>query len=316
MVVQALRWLGRHARAILPFSLVLGAALPEVGALLMPLVPIVVGVFLVQAMVQVEWQTLFGSIRNPRLAIFAVTWLLIGAPLLAGIVVPALGLPPGLTLALTLTAGMPPLLAAAGLAAMVGLDSTLALVIVVAATLMTPLTLPWIATFIVSGELNAPAGALFIRAVTIVGGAVVLAAVIRWSVGKRRIETYAQEISGAGVLFLVLFALPVMAPFAPAAREDPWSLVGFVVAVFSICLVQHVIATALFWKAGRWRAFTVGFMACNRNMALLFAILPPPVDSSIVLYIAAAQFPIYIMPSALYPAYRRFAVPTSAPRTA
>lgn len=309
MIAGVLHWLGRHAKAILPFSLVLGAALPDVGTLLMPLVPSLVGLFLVQAMVQVDWNTLFGSIRQPRLAILALCWILIGAPVLVGIVVPYLGLPAGLALALTLTAGMPPLLSAATMTEMVGLDTVLALVIVVAATLLIPFTLPWVATSLVAGEMNAPVGVLFLRAVTIVGGAVALSLVLRWFVGRRRIEARRKEIAGAGVLLLVVFAIPVMAPFAQAAQTDPLTLTGFIAAVFAISLVQHILATALFWHAGRWRAFTVGFMACNRNMALLFAVLPPPVDPAVVLYIAAAQFPIYIMPTALYPVYRRFALP-------
>ena len=309
MIGCALRWLGRNAKAILPFSLVLGVALPEVGALMMPLVPALVSLFLVQAMVQVDWTTLFASIRDPRLAILALCWLLVGAPLLVGFVVPHLGLPAGLVLALSLTAGMPPLLSAATMVAMVGLDTVLALVIVVGATLITPFTLPWIATSVVSGELNAPVGVLFLRAITIVGGAVALSLFLRWIAGRKFIEARRQEIGGAGVVLLVVFAIPVMTPFAHAASTEPMTLAGFIVAVFAISLIQHILATALFWKAGRWRAFTVGFMACNRNMALLYAVLPPPVDPAIVLYIAAAQFPIYIMPTALYPVYRRFALP-------
>jgi len=55
---------------------------------------------------------------------------------------------------------------------------------------------------------------------------------------------------------------------------------------------------------GRRDALTVGFLAGTRNMGLLLAVLPATVDPALFLYIATAQFPIYIMPTLLRPIYR------------
>jgi BASS family bile acid:Na+ symporter len=49
----------------------------------------------------------------------------------------------------------------------------------------------------------------------------------------------------------------------------------------------------------------VGYCSGGRHNALLMAVLPATADPDIFLFIAAVQFPIYIIPALLQPLYRR-----------
>jgi BASS family bile acid:Na+ symporter len=62
---------------------------------------------------------------------------------------------------------------------------------------------------------------------------------------------------------------------------------------------------AVFSVFGRDTALSVGFSSGNRNMALLLAVLPAGVNPDIPLYFALGQLPIYVLPAALTPLYRR-----------
>ena len=67
---------------------------------------------------------------------------------------------------------------------------------------------------------------------------------------------------------------------------------------------KAVTALGFLWL-GRPAAFTVGFLAGNRNMGLLLVVLPAGLHPDIALYFALAQFPIYILPALLKPLYGR-----------
>jgi BASS family bile acid:Na+ symporter len=70
-----------------------------------------------------------------------------------------------------------------------------------------------------------------------------------------------------------------------------------------LCNLVMVIATWAFLD--RRSALTVGYCSGGRHNALLMAVLPATADPDIFLFIAAVQFPIYIIPALLQPLYRR-----------
>ena len=52
---------------------------------------------------------------------------------------------------------------------------------------------------------------------------------------------------------------------------------------------------------GRRENLSIAFAAGARNLAVIFAVLPSNVDPDMLVYFAAGQFPIYIMPAILKP---------------
>ena len=70
-------------------------------------------------------------------------------------------------------------------------------------------------------------------------------------------------------------------------------------------LCNLVMAAGMLPFLDRRTALTAGYCSGGRHNALLMAVLPVTADPDIFLFIAAVQFPIYLMPALLQPFYRR-----------
>ena len=90
------------------------------------------------------------------------------------------------------------------------------------------------------------------------------------------------------------------------AMAQPLKLAGFVAGAFAgMLLCNLVVAAGAFPFLGRRDALTAGYCSGGRHNALLMAVLPASADADIFLFIAAVQFPIYLIPTLLQPLYRR-----------
>ena len=80
-----------------------------------------------------------------------------------------------------------------------------------------------------------------------------------------------------------------------------------IAAAFTVNLALQAIGAAVFWRAGRAQALTVGLLSGNRNLALLLAVLVDRAEFDVLLFFAVGQFPIFVLPAVLAPVYRRIA---------
>ena len=85
---------------------------------------------------------------------------------------------------------------------------------------------------------------------------------------------------------------------------DPLLVFELLVLSFVITFGLIVITAALFWPAGAERALTLGVSAGTRNMGLMLA-AASGVSDLVWLYIAVAQFPIFLAPQLLHPLISR-----------
>jgi hypothetical protein len=74
-------------------------------------------------------------------------------------------------------------------------------------------------------------------------------------------------------------------------------------------LCNLVVAAGTLAFLDRRVALTAGYCSGGRHNALLMAVLPASVDADVFLFIAAVQFPIYLIPTLLQPVYRRLLPP-------
>lgn len=303
VIGPGLRAVAAWTRPVLPAGIVLGLALPDLAALLNPLLPAAVVALLVLSMLRIDWPSLRLTLNRPLAAALAVAWVLLALPALAWIATAPLGLAEELRRSLVLVAAMPPILSAPALALLLGLDAAAALVTVVAATLLVPLTLPPMAALTVGAAVAEPL-ALFTRLVTVVAGALLASLAARRLAGTDRLARRAAEIDGVGVILLLLFAVALMDGVAERIASRPQDVALYAAAAFAANLAMQVLGVAVFRRAGMRRAVTVGFVSGNRNAALLLAVLPG-VEPALLLFVAVAQFPIYLLPSLLMPLYRR-----------
>ena len=96
------------------------------------------------------------------------------------------------------------------------------------------------------------------------------------------------------------------------AAAEPLKLAGFVAGAFAGMLLCNLVMTFITLPfLDRRTALTAGYCSGGRHNALLMAVLPITADPDIFMFIAAVQFPIYLIPTLLQPLYRRL-LPSSA----
>src|SRR3546814_7736935 len=94
-------------------------------------------------------------------------------------------------------AAAPPILSAAPIAMILGLDGALALVVGLIATLLTPLTVPPLAFVLLGLELDLGAMEFMARLGVVVVVAVAAAVVIRRAIGRERLPRVTRHLDGA-----------------------------------------------------------------------------------------------------------------------
>lgn len=304
MIGRILTLLARRATAILPFSVAIGLVFPGLASLLRPTITPLVVLILIVAMVRTDWPALRHLATRPLRIAFVMALVMIGIGLIVAPLARHLGIEPGLALAVSIMCFCPPITSAPAFAAILGLNQALCLVVAVAGLLIVPLTLPPMALVLLDLQLDVGVGALMARLAGLIGVALAVALLLRWRL-RDRLAALAYPIDGVGVLLLIVFAIAIFDGVTVQFLADPWRVLGFVAASFATHLVYQCLAIALSVRLGRRDALTAGFLAGTRNMGLLLAALPASTDPALFLFIATAQFPIYIMPTLLKPIYGR-----------
>jgi len=310
---RLLAFLGGHATWVLFIGVFLGLALPSLAALARPLLAPAVAVLLTATLVRIDWQVMLTYLRQPWLAALIIAWLLLGSPLAVAAALTFVPLPTSLTTALILMAAAPPILSAAPIAMILGLDGALALVVGLAATLLTPLTVPPLALALLGLQLDIGVVEFMTRLSLVIAAAVAAAAVIRRLIGRERLPRVATHLDGLVVSVMLVFAVAIMDGVTATLSTRPlvvalWLLVAFIANP----ALQLAGALAFSWL-GRRRALTVGLVSGNCNMGLLLAAFPPGTDKDVVLYFAVAQLPMYMLPAILLPLYRRLVRAENSP---
>lgn len=304
MIGRLLTVLAQRATAILPFSVAIGLVFPDLARLLRPTITPLVVLILIVAMMRTDWPALRHLAARPARVAFVMALVMVGIGLIVAPLARHLGLEPGLALAVSIMCFCPPITSAPAFAPILGLNQALCLVVAVAGLLIVPLTLPPMALLLLDLNLDIGVGALMARLAGLVGIAMAIALALRWWL-RDRLAQLARPIDGIGVLLLIIFAIAIFDGVTAQILADPWRVLAFVAASFAAHVAYQALAIVLALRLGRRDALTAGFLAGTRNVGLLLAALPGTTDPALFLFIATAQFPIYIMPTLLKPIYAR-----------
>lgn len=308
-VVGLLRRMGSVATTLLPFSLLLGLLFQDFAAAMRPLLMPLAVLLLMLALARVDWDRLAALLRRPGVAIVLSLANLVVVPLVVWPVWQGLGLWPGLIAALCLSAMAPGIISAATTAAFLRLDSSLALLISLFTNFLVPFTLPPLALWLLGLDLRIGLLDLSLRLATIVVLALIGAVAIRRYLGPRLRES-GPTLDGLSVVVLMVFAIPLMDGVVARALAEPLKLAGFIAGAFAgMILCNLVMALGALPFLDLRTALTAGYCSGGRHNALLMAVLPVTADPDIFLFIAAVQFPIYMIPAMLQPIYRRLLPP-------
>lgn len=311
MTTLFLGFLNRHARTILAGGIFAGLAFPELASLLRPLVEAAVVGSLSLSMLRLDWNAAWNWARRPLRTAAALSWMLLVAPVLTLAAARMLGVPEGLATALVFAAAAPPLTASPAFALLLGLDASLALVMLVAGTAILPFTLAAVAFGLLDLELTIGAGTFLARAAIFILLPFAISGIVRALVPRKTLDAHATGINGWIVIFLVVFAIAIMDGVAARLLDDPWTVAGFTAAAFILNLVLQALGAAGFFWLG-WRgALTMGLASGYRNMAIMLVLTAGIAGPDMWLYVAVAQFPIFVMPMLTNPIYHRVLVATA-----
>ncbi|MCB1991165.1 MAG: hypothetical protein KDG49_06870, partial [Geminicoccaceae bacterium] len=294
---SALGWIGRQSSPLFFVAVFAGVLLPPLARLLQPLLLPAILLPFVVALVRLDLAALGRQARRPWLALGLVLWSLVGCPFLVALVLQSLPLDPDIAALLVTTAACAPLMASGALALLLGLDVALALLVVVPATALVPFTVPPLALGLAGIAIDLPAAALALRLALMVLGSAALAALVRRWLGPERLVTARPGLDGLAVLGFVVFAVGVMDGFTMTALARPALVGGIVVAVFALNLgLQAITVLALLPFLPLRTALTAGLVAGNNNLGLILAAVIDTAPPAMLIFVATAQFPIYLLP--------------------
>ncbi len=305
MISRLLASLNRRASPLLAGALFVGLFVPPLAAAFRPLFAPSVVLLLAATLLRIDWPRAVAAVRRPGPALAIAAWLLVGAPLVVAVLVRPLGLPYGLEVIAVLMASSPPLIAVAAFALMLGLDASLALVVIVGTTLALPLIQPPLILWLLGVELPVSLGALMGRLGLFVGVAVAMALAVRMAAGTERVRRWHEPFGGVAVLSLIVFGIAVMDGLAAQVIAAPLTALVFLAAVFAANWGLQALTALVFWPAGRGLALAAAMAAGNRNLAILTAALGDQAPAGLFLWLAIGQFPMYLFPAVLGPLYRR-----------
>ena len=302
---RVLAFLGRHAMTAMVAGVFIGLLVPPLATLMRPLLAPSVWLLLVVSLLRVDPREGLAHLSRPGRLVVLLFCFLVVLPVGMQGLLSLTPLPSGLIGAMVLTAGSSVLISTSTFALLMGLDGAIILLVMLGTTLLMPVTLPTVALVLLGLELEMSSWELMGRLVFLVGSAVIFAMVSRKVIGKVRLKARAEVLDGAAVVTLIIFAIAIMDGLAARLIAEP-SFVLFVIAVSFAVYTGLLIATAavlaiIVPQWGRRLNLSVGLASGARNLGVILAVMPANADPDMLLYFAAGQFPIYIMPAVLKP---------------
>jgi len=305
-----LAWLGRHGTNAVAISILLGIALPPLGALIRPFFAETVFLLLCLAFLRVDPTALRAQFAKPGLVVAAAVWTMAIVPVLVGLGLNAYGLfehSPGLLLALMINVVAPPTFSSPALAVLMGLNAAVSLALLLACMAATPFVAPALVAVFVGPAVTFSPTALGLRLVLMLAGAACVGIAIRAIAGKPWVERQAERIDGLNVVVLFLFAVALMGDVAANTIARPLFVLGLL-ALSTVVTFGLVGLTALLFTRAGWRtALPLAHAAGSRNTGLMLAAAAGAVPELVWRYVALIQIPIYALPFVVRPLLRRLA---------
>ena len=287
-------------------ALAVGYLVPSLAALCRPwILPAIVAILTV-AMMRLDIDRLRGYARRPGMIAAAVAVNLVVAPLAVWLVLLPLGAPEGLRQGLVLLAAAPMVSSAIAIAAILGLDSALAVAVMVASYAIVPVTLPALSLWLLGLDLGVGFLDLFARLFATIAVPAVAAGILRrWIVPRAALIRNARAVDGIGVLFVVLFCLGIVDGLPAFAAERPDYVLLALGGTFAANIGLQALGAVLFVRLGRREALTVGLVTGNTNLGLVLVTLADTAPPELLVCFVVGQVPMYFLPVIALPVYRR-----------
>lgn len=152
---QLLSVVGTQGARGMTIALCFGVFFPVVcpgwGAVLRPLLPVMIAIFLINAFARLDLGHAKKALMQPLRLLSATCWSMLFIPALFWAILNTIGrdaLDPGLVLALSLQAGAAPIMSTPAVALVLGMDVTFPVLVLLATMFIQPVTAPLLASWV------------------------------------------------------------------------------------------------------------------------------------------------------------------------
>lgn len=305
---RVLAVLGRHGAAGFVVALALGLALPGLASTVRPLLPVSIFCFVTLTFARADFDGVRRALAAPGRLALATLWMVLAMPAMIWLLVELVGrdtIGPGLLLGMALIASGPPLMGFAAYAAMLGLDNSLALALLVITMVLTPLIGPPIASLVAGAAVPLDPMVLGMRLFWLLTGSIGAAVLLRRLVGPPRLVAVRHQLDGLVVLIYFIFAIAAMDGVIDATLDRPLRSLVYLLTATGLSVLGLVVAMVALRSFGSAQAFVLGLGTGMRNTGLLVVAMGVACPPDAYLFFSLLQFPIYCAPLAVAPLARR-----------
>ncbi len=305
MISRTLEFVARRATWMLAAGVFGGIAWQPLADALAPWLEALIVMNLSLSMMRIDPADLKDYLRRPALIVAIFVFSMGIAPLAIWGLAGATGIEGPLGAGMVFHGLTVPIMSAAALCVLFGLDAALALIVTVLSYALVPFTLPPLALWLLGIELDVTVWELMWRLGRIVGASFLIAVVARRVLSPEFLARQAPRMDGIMVIGMVGVAVSLMSGLPDFAAAEPRYTAIVTATTFATNIALQIAGAAAFWRLGRKAALTVGLVTGNTNVALVMAALGDGAPYELLVYFVVGQFPIYTLPLIAVPIYRR-----------
>jgi predicted Na+-dependent transporter len=291
-----LRLIVAFAVPIMLGGLVAGIVYQPLAAALRPWLIVFIVTTLALAVMRTDLSTLTAVLRRPGATMVQVIWLLALSPLVMFGVLLLVPVSEALRGPLILYAATAPITSMPAFALLFGLDTAFVLIGVTAAALLSPFTVPATAAIVMGDQISIGIVDLGIRMAMIIGGCYALGLLLRRVFGPRRIAGWSLQLNAIFVVAATLLGMAVIDGIVALALRDLGAMLLTVVLLLGVCFLLFLLGMLLFLPAGWTTALGAGLNSGGRNISIVLAVAGATASDALIIVVAAAQIPIFVLP--------------------
>lgn len=299
-----LRLIVSFAVPIMLIGLVTGVVFQPLAAALRPWLIVFIVTTLALAVMRTDLSTLTDVLRRPGSTLVQVIWLLALSPIVMFGVLLVVPVPEDLRGPLILYAATAPITSMPAFALLFGLDVAFVLVGVTAAAMLSPLTVPFTAAIVMGDQISIGITDLAIRMAIVIGGCYALGMALRRLIGPARITGWTLQLNVVFVIAATLLGIAVMDGIVVLAMRDLNAMILTVALLLGVCFLLFVLGMLLFSPAGWTTALGAGLNSGGRNISIVLAVVGASASDALIIVVAAAQIPIFVLPIVQKPLIR------------
>jgi hypothetical protein len=196
-----------------------------------------------------------------------------------------------------LQAGAAPIMATPAVALVLGMEVTFPVLLLLTTMSIQPFIAPFLVSWVAGTAVPIDSFVLGRNLLVMVGGSALVAAGLRFWLGRARLEAYRHELAGINLLVFTLFGLAMFDGVVVRVFSEPLLLLGLSAVGFIVALGSLGITMGVLRRMGADEAFITGFATGHRNVGLMAAALyGSSLPELTWLYFALVQLPIYLTP--------------------